>query len=100
MNNNKIVQQGSLCPQNFHYLNISSMRRRMRCGGSLTGSWKKVVAVFVEGHGHDAVRQVKGFLYAIAMVDVDVDVENPRVVPESHGGRREEGEPSTANTRW
>lgn len=76
------------------------MRRRMRCGGSLTGSWKKVVAVFVEGHGHDAVRQVKGFLYAVAVVDVDVDVENPRVVPESHGGRREEGGPSPANTRW
>lgn len=40
----------------------------------------------MEGHGHDAVRQVKGFLHAVAVVDVDVDVENPGVVPESHVG--------------
>lgn len=36
----------------------------------------------MEGHGHDAVRQVEGFLHAVAVVNVDVDVENPRVVLE------------------
>lgn len=36
----------------------------------------------MEGHGHDAVRQVEGFLHAVAMVNVDIDVENPRVVLE------------------
>lgn len=58
----------------FYFLNL----------WALTSSWKKVVSVFVEGHGHDAVRQVKGFLHAVAVVNVDVDVENPGVVPESH----------------
>lgn len=38
----------------------------------------------MEGHGHDPVRQVKGFLYAVTVVNVDVNVENPGVVPESH----------------
>lgn len=61
----------------FHFLNLCA----------LTGSWKKVVSVFVEGHSHDAVRQVEGLLHAVAVVNVDVDVENPGVVPESHIGR-------------
>lgn len=46
----------------------------------------------MEGHGHDAVRQVEGLLHAVAVVDVDVDVENPGVVPESQEGRCEAGE--------
>lgn len=45
-----------------------------------TCSWKKVVPVFVEGYSHDAVSQVKSFLYAVTVVNVYVDVENPRVV--------------------
>lgn len=49
-----------------------------------TGSWKKVVPVFVEGHRHDAVSQVKGFLHTVTMVNVDVDVQNPRVVSVTH----------------
>lgn len=36
----------------------------------------------MEGHGHDAVRQVKGLLDAVAVVNVDVNVQNPGVVPE------------------
>ena len=38
----------------------------------------------MEGHGHDAVCQVKGLLYAVTMVNVDVDVENPRMVSVTH----------------
>ncbi len=47
---------------------------------ALTCSWKKVVPIFVEGHSHDAVSQVKSFLHAIAVVNVYVDVEHPGVV--------------------
>lgn len=63
-----------------------------------TCSWKKVVPVLVEGHCHDAVSQVKGFLHAITVVNVYVDVENPRMVSVTHTGlKRETG---TVNARW
>lgn len=35
----------------------------------------------MKGHGHDSVCEVKGFLDAIAMVNVYVNVKNPGVVP-------------------
>lgn len=38
-------------------------------------------AVFVEADCHDSVCCVEGFLYTISMVDVDVDVQHPRVIP-------------------
>ena len=41
-----------------------------------------VFFVFVEGEGHDAVGGPEGLLDAVAMVDVDVDVEDARVVQE------------------
>lgn len=56
--------------------------KRTRCAAH-TGSWEKVVAVFVEGHGHDAVSQVKGLLYTVTMMNVDVNVENSGVVSEN-----------------
>lgn len=40
------------------------------------------VAVLVKRHGHDAVGQVEGLLHAVAVVYVDVDVENARVILE------------------
>lgn len=43
----------------------------------------------MEGHSHDAVSQVKGFLYAVTMVNVYVDVQNPRVVSGTHRGYKE-----------
>lgn len=49
-----------------------------------TCSREKVVPIFVEGHSHDAVSQVKGLLYTVTMVNVDIDVENPGVVSETH----------------
>jgi hypothetical protein len=30
----------------------------------------------VEGDGHDAIGRVKGFFHTIAVVDVDIDVED------------------------
>lgn len=63
-----------------------------------TCSWKKVVPVLVEGHSHDAVSQVKGFLHAITMVNVYVDVENPRMVSVTHTGLKRET--SAVNARW
>lgn len=41
----------------------------------------EVLAVLVEGAGHDAVRRVEGLLHPVAMVDVYVDVQHPLVVP-------------------
>ena len=38
------------------------------------------VAELVEGDAHDAVRRVEGLLHAVAVVDVDVDVQHARVV--------------------
>lgn len=51
---------------------------------ALTCPWEKVVSIFVEGYSHDAVGQVKGFLDAVAMVNVYVDVQDPGVVPATH----------------
>lgn len=51
-----------------------------RCSVAHTSSWKKVVSIFVEGHGHDAVSQVKGFLYTVTVMNVDVNVEDPGMV--------------------
>lgn len=33
----------------------------------------------MEGDGHDAVREVEGLLDAVAVVDVDIDVQHPLV---------------------
>jgi hypothetical protein len=47
----------------------------------LSGPWE-VLAVLVEGHGHDSVCRVEGFFNTVAMMDIDVDVENARVESE------------------
>ena len=43
---------------------------------------REVLTIFVEGDGHNAVRGIEGFFYAVAVVDVDVDVEDALVVSE------------------
>lgn len=48
----------------------------------VTCAGEEVVSVFVEGHCHDAVSEVEGFLHPVAMVDVNVDVQHPGVVLE------------------
>lgn len=53
------------------------------CSAAHTSSWKKVVSIFVEGHGHDTVSQVKSFLYTITVMNVDVNVEDSGVVSEN-----------------
>ena len=40
---------------------------------------REEVAVAVQGDGHDAVGEVEGLLHAVAVVDVDVDVQDARV---------------------
>jgi hypothetical protein len=47
-----------------------------------TGSGEEVARVFVEGDGEDAIGLVEGFLDAVAVVNVDVDVEDSRVMSE------------------
>lgn len=46
-----------------------------------TCSRKEVISIFVEWHSHDPVSEVEGFLNPITMVDIDINVEHPRVVP-------------------
>ena len=50
----------------------------------VAGTGEKI-AEFVEGDGHDAVGGVEGFFDAVAVVDVDVDVENARVFSTEEG---------------
>jgi len=40
----------------------------------------EVLPVLVEGHSHDAVGGVEGFLHAVSMMDVNVYVQNSLVV--------------------
>lgn len=46
---------------------------------------RKVLAVLVEGDGHDAVSGVERLLHAVAVMDVDVDVQHALVVPARNG---------------
>ena len=53
-------------------------------GGLGTGSreWLSLwLGALVEGHSHHTVSRVKGFLDAIAVVDVNVQVEHAGMVP-------------------
>lgn len=50
-------------------------RGQRACAGE-----EAVFVVFVEGEGHDAVGGPEGLLDAVAVVDVDVDVQDARVV--------------------
>lgn len=42
---------------------------------------RKELAVFVKTTCHDTIRRVEGFLDTVAMMDVDVDVEHPGMIP-------------------
>jgi hypothetical protein len=33
----------------------------------------------VEGAGHDSIGQVEGFLHAVSVVDIDIDIQHPLV---------------------
>ena len=46
----------------------------------VTRARKKSVAIFVEGHGHHSIGQVERLLHAIAMMYVNIDVENARMI--------------------
>lgn len=51
----------------------------------------------MEGDCHHPVSEVEGFLNSITMVDVNINVEHPRVVPvmRAKPGSEVEGNPST-----
>mmetsp|Transcript_30866 Transcript_30866/g.106707 ORF Transcript_30866/g.106707 Transcript_30866/m.106707 type:complete len:392 (+) Transcript_30866:254-1429(+) len=51
---------------------------------------REEIAVLVEGDGHHAVRAVKCLLDAVAVVDVDVDVEDARVVLQQLQNRQDD----------
>ncbi len=44
-------------------------------------STREVLPVLVEGDGHDAVRRVERLLDAVPVVNIDIDVQHPLVVP-------------------
>ena len=52
----------------------------VKCGSVLTCAREVVVAVLVEGAGHDSVCEVEGLLDTIAVVDVYVQVQHTRVI--------------------
>lgn len=48
---------------------------------TVTCAGEEVVSIFVEGHSHDSVSEVERFLYSVAMVNVNINVQHSRVVP-------------------
>lgn len=61
-----------------------------------TCAGEEVVSIFVEGHCHDPVSEVEGFLDPVTMVDVNINVEHPRVVP---GVRAKTGSEAEVDSR-
>ena len=52
---------------------------------------KEVVAVFVKGDCHYTVSEVKRFLDSIAVMNINIDIQDTRIVPareERQGGKR------------
>lgn len=47
----------------------------------ISGARKELVAILVKGHGHDTVCGEESLLHAITVVNVDIYVQNPGVVP-------------------
>lgn len=39
----------------------------------------EVILELVEGAGHDSIGQVEGFLHAVSVVDIDIDIQHPLV---------------------
>ena len=37
----------------------------------------EIFSIFVEGNSHDAVRRVESFFDAVAVVNVDIDIQDP-----------------------
>ena len=54
---------------------------------NVPGPGEESVAVLVKGEGHDPAVPVEGFLHAVPVVDVNVNVQDPRIVSEQfeHG---------------
>lgn len=48
----------------------------------------EILSVFVEGNRHDTVCGVESLLHTIPVMDVNIYVENPLVVPGTTGKRR------------
>ncbi len=52
----------------------------MKVSYSEITSSREVLAILVERHGHDSVCGVEGFLYAITMMDININIQHPLVV--------------------
>jgi len=46
-----------------------------------TCAWKEVVAIFVEGNGHDPVGEIERLLYSVAMMNINVQVQHTWMIP-------------------
>ena len=64
----------SLCLQNVDIQEHMEYNSETTQKALVTCAWKEVVSVFVEWHGHDPVCEVEGFLYTVAMVNVNINV--------------------------
>lgn len=51
---------------------------------TFTCSREKVVPVFVKGHSHDTVCEIKSFLDTVSMMYVNVDIQDSGVVSVAH----------------
>ena len=56
---------------------------RVERGRTCTCSREEVVAILVEGDSHDPVSQVERLLHAVTMMNVDINVQHTRVIPDT-----------------
>lgn len=42
---------------------------------------REVLSILVKGHCHHSVSGVEGFLHTISMVNINVDIQDPLVIP-------------------
>jgi len=68
------------------------LRKRISKPRLKVSSAREVLSKFVEGHIHDSVGGVEGLLHAVAMMNVDVDVQDTLM-------HRRKGEPMRAGVR-
>ena len=77
------VQFETVCTfQQSERLRLNTIKCQLNTSYPEVASTGEVLAVLVEGHGHDAVSRVEGLLNAVAVVNVNVDVQHALVISE------------------
>ena len=63
-------------------LRLNTINCKLNTSYPEVASTGEVLAVLVEGHGHDAVSRVDRLLDAVAVVNVNIDVQHALVISE------------------